>query len=841
MSEAGNPPTGHNAAGSVTHHPLASSDHPPGFSSTFTIPQASLAHSPLSTAQNGSARAMVSSGLTQPVHDFLPSNKHQTWSSEGEDETPLQIPEEREPPGYGPPGSGDRRRQTPAASSSRATGNNPAQAGTDLPPGFAGRVVNEQSYLRGSVGMDSDPDTMDLPPGFAPSREPLTPSNQRTQHSDVDQPPGFSQTGMMHLNAPVSAAIAHTPKPAETPASVKSSATTGRKGRTQASTASSPTSSARASQLPAAAASVSQAADLPPGFSASSSPSFHPADRPPNGILPTRSHGRAPSSRLQITAAGPFLAGIDERPPGFDTAGGGASQVHTQAPQQQVAGALQPQRSVQGVSEPQQLLQQTPQEAAPHGNVSLASASVSDNHPPGFPAMLPLPDPAVQSASKQWQPSSSQGNLPSTSAAVGDNLPPGFHAQSRSPAPAVKSASGRPIHAPKIVNLARLSSAPAAQSSTRQPSPLSAADDLPPGFPSAASAASVSHPSSFQPQSSTPASAAHDVPPGFSTAPLATAASVNHPSSSQTRPASASPYQVVDGQSGWDTDETKPAASTHHPQSHGRHAHASAADDDRPPGFLNPTQQPASASASGSASGALCPPSSVRSQRQPLLGAPVLERKVSVTNLPTNAISGVSSAFATDAPVQAERSVTVTKPAASSRPGPHSTAPTAPHVSSNSKRRSHGQAITQSSAAAAAGDSSPDLPPGFSTMHRSSSTPSRPTVTATVSRATAVQAPGSKVAAEQSASSSAAADLPPGFVRLGAAPQGPVDLPPGFPADSASAHAPKVSGVPSSSKKEAGRRAQVPLPQSGLQRSDARRKAQTPKVRCILHMHLATT
>lgn len=833
MSEAGNPPTGHNAAGSVTHHPLASSDHPPGFSSTFTILQASLAHSSLSTAQNGSARAMVSRGLTQPVHDFLPSNKHQTWSSEGEDETPLQIPEESEPPGYGPPGSGDPRRQTPAASSSRAAGNNPAQAGTDLPPGFAGRVLNEQSYLRGSVGMDSVPDTGDLPPGFAPSCEPLTPSNHRTQHSNVDQPPDFSQTGTTHLNTPVSAAIVHTPQSAETSASVKSSATTGRKGRTQASTASSPTSSARASQLPAAAASVSQAADLSPGFSASSSPSFHPADRPPNGILPTRSHGRAPSSRLQITAAGPSLAGIDEKPPGFDTAGGGAPQVHTQAPQQQVAGALQPQRRVQGVSKPQQLLKQTPQEAAPHGNVPLASASVSDNHPPGFPAMLPSPDPAAQSASNRWQPSSSQGSLPSTSAAVGDDLPPGFHAQSRSPAPAVQSASGRPIHAPKIVNLARLSSAPAAQSSTCQPLPLSAADDLPPGFPSAASAAPVSHPSSFQPQSSTPASAAHDVPPGFSTAPLATAASVNHPGSSQTRPASASPYQVVDGQSGWDTDETKAAASTHHPQSHVRHAHASAADDDRPPGFLNPAQQPASASASRSASGASCPPSSVRSQRQPLLGAPVLERKVSVTKLPTNAISGVSSAFS-DAPMQAERSVTVTKLAASCLPGPHSTAPTAPHVSSNSKRRSHGQAITHPSAAAAAGHSSPDLPPGFSTIHRSSSTPSRPTVTATVSRATAVQAPGSKVAAEQSASSSAAADLPPGFLRLGAAPQGAVDLPPGFPANSASAHAPKVPGLPSSSKKEAGRRAQVPVPQSGLQRSDARRKAQTPKVRLSL-------
>ena len=829
------PPTRHPAVGSVAQHTLTSSDHPPGFSSSFTNPQASLAHPSLSPAQNGSVRAMVSNDLAQPVHDPLPPNKHGTWSSESEDETPLQTPEQSAPPGYGHP-----RRPTPAAGSSRAAGNGPAQTGIDLPPGFADRAFNEQSYLRGSAGTDSVPSTGDLPPGFAPPREPLTPSNQGAQHSDVNQPPDFSQRGMAQLNTPVSAAISHTPQPAGTPASVKSSANAGRKGSTQASTASSPATSARASQLPAAASSVLQAADLPPGFSASFSPSFHPAKPHSTGILPTRAHGRAPISRSQ-TATADSPAGTAEKPPGFDTAGDGVPQMRAQAPQQQVAGALYSQRNAQGLSKPQQLLQQTSQgpkqKAVPQGNVPSASASVSGNHPPGFPLRLHSPDPAVQSASNQWQPSCSQGNSPSTSAAVGDDLPPGFCAHSRLPAPAVQPASALPIHAPKVVNLTKLSLAPtAAQSSSHQPSPLSAADDPPPGFP-AASAASVSHLSSLQARPLTPASAANGVPPGFSTAPLAAAASVSHPGSSQARPLSTAPHQAADGPSGWDTDETKANASTHHPQSHVRHPHALAADDNLPPGFPNAAHQPASASRPDSASRT---PSSTRSQRQPLVGAPVLERKVSVIKLPTNATSGLNSAFSADTPVQAQRNVTVTRQATTPSPGLHSTAPTAPQSSSNSKRRSHSQAVTQPPSAAAAGDTSPDLPPGFSAVHRSSSTPSGSTVAVTVSRAAAVQTPGSKVAVEQGASSSDAADLPPGFLRPDAVPQDSDDLPPGFPADSASAHTTKVAGVPKSSKKEAGRRAQGPLPQLGPQRSDARRKAHMPKVRYFLHTHLFT-
>ena len=800
-----------------------------------------MPHPTLSTAQNGSAQAVVSSRLTQPLHDPLPPNKHGTWSSEVEDDTPLQTPERNAPPGYELPGSGHPRRQTPAASSSRATGHGPALAGVDLPPGFAGRALEENSYLRGSIGTDSAASTGDLPPGFAPPCEPLTLSNQGIQHTDVDQPPGFSQPGTAQLNTPVSAAIAHTRQPGDTPASVKGSANPGREGRTQASTAFSPATSARALQLPAAASSVPQAAELSPGFSASSSPSFHPAEICPTGSLPTRSEGKAPSSRFQTMTAGPPLPGTAEKPPGFDTSGDGVPQMHRQAPRQQAARALQSRRSVPGLSKPQQLLQPTPQgpkqKAVAQGNVPSLSAAVRGNHPPGFPATLYSPDNAVQSASNQWQPSSSQGSLLSTSAAVGDDLPPGFRTQTRSPAPAVQSASGLPTHAPKFVDLTNLFSAPTAAQSSFQPSPASLANDLPSGFPSApsAAAASVSHPSSRRAQSSAPASAANDLPPGFSTAPSAAAASGSHPGGSRARPSSAAPYQAASGQSGWDTDETEANASPHHPQSQVRHPHASAADDDLPPGFPNAAQQAASAPRPASASR---PFSSTRSQRQPSVGAPV-ERKVSVTKLPTTPISDLSSAISADAPVQPQRSVKVTKLPASPSPGPHSTAFTAPHSSSSSKRKS--QATTQAPAAAAAGDLSPDLPPGFSTMQRSSSTPSQPAVAAAMTRATAAQTPGSTAMAEQNTSSSAAAHLPPGFPRPGAAPQGSDGTPPGFPADTTSAHTLKVPGVPKSSKKEAGRRAQVPLPQSGLQRSDARRKAQMPKVRCILQKHLATT
>ena len=780
--------------------------------------------------QNGSAQATVSSTLAQPLCDPLPPHKHGTWSSEGEEETPLQNPEHDAPPGYGPSGSGPPGTQTPAASS-RAAGNGPVQAGSDLPPGFAGRAVQEPSYMRGSVGKD-------YVPKLATAHEWLTPSNQDTQHSNVDQPPGFSQSGMAQLKTPVSAAMAHTPQPAETSASVSSSAKTGRKGRTHASSAASPATSAGASQLPAAASSAPQPADLPPGFSAIASPSFHPAEPRSTGILPTRSQGRAPSSRFHTTTAGSALAGTAEKPPGFDTAGDSVPQTYTHAPQQQLAGALQSQRSVQGSSKPQQLPQQNlqgpKQQAVPQSNVASASVSVSGDLPPGFCAISQMPAPAVQSASRQWQPSSSKSNLSSSSAAVSDDLPPGFRAQSRLPAPAVQSRSGLPSQAPNIVNLATLSSAlTAAQSSLHQTSPALPADGLPPGFSSAVSAASVSHSSSLRAQSSTPAAAANDLPPGFPTAPSAAAASLSQPGSRQARPLSAAPYQAATGQSGWDTDETKVDASTSHPQSHVRHPHAAAADADLPPGFLDANQQPASASRPSSASRPL---SSTRSQRQPSAGAPVLERKVILTKLPTTPISGLSSAFSADAPVQAQRTVTVSKLPASPSPGPHSMAPSAPQSSGNSKRKSHGQAMTQPPGAAAAGDSSSDLPPGFSTMQRSSSTPSAPAAAATMSRATAVQAFGSTVAAGRGASSSAAADLPPGFPRLGAVPQDPADLPPGFAADSASAHTPKAPAMPKSSKKEAGRRAQVPLPQPGPQRSDARRKAQMPKVRCILYL-----
>ena len=818
VSVSGNPLSGGPSAGNVTQQLLVPSDHPPGFPSIFTT-QASVAQPSLSKGQTGDTRA---GSLAQPVHDPLAPSKQGTWSSEDEEEegNPLQTPKHDLPPGYGPPRSGSLRRQTPAASSlrrqtpaassPRADRSGPAQAGADRPPGFAGTPVPEQSNLLQSVATDGMPSTGALPPGFASASKPLTPSNPGLHPSDADRPPGFSQPGSAPWNTLVPASTEHTPHPAEAPASVKSSASINPKGRAQTNAAASPATSARSLQVPAS----SVGADLPPGFPASSSPSLHPAEPRPSGNPPTRSHSRVPSSRLQSATAGSPLAGTSEKPPGFGGTGVGGPYTRTQASQQQVAEPPQSHRSLQSVPKPQQLLQQTPQGArqkpVSHANVQSTAAAVSSDLLPGFPAS------AVQSG-PSWQPSNSESSLPSSSAAVGDDLPPGFPAQSP---PSVQSASGHYSHAPKTISVTKLSSAPiAGQSSLRQqPSSSWAADDLPPGSPSVTPAAApVSHASSAQPQASTPASAADDLPPGFPTPLPRAAASVGHSGGSKARRGSPAPYQAVASRSGWDTDETEAPATTKQPPIHIRlPQQASAADAEPPPGFPSATQQPASAPRPPSASQR--PFTRPQGGQLPVV-APALERKVSVIKLPMTPLAGVRSAVSAGAPSQTQRVVTVTKLPTNPSSDPHSTAPTAPQ--SSNKRRTQGQAMAQS----------PDLPPGFSTMQRSSSTPSAAALAAAT--AAAAQASGSTGSAGQGVTALAAADLPPGFARLGAAHQSPADV---LPTNTTSSSTPKVPGVPkSSSRKEAGRKGQVPLPQAGSSQSDARRKAQMPKVSCAPH------
>ena len=762
---------------SVAQHPLPSSDHPPGFASALPTSQAPALHSSQSTGENGNTRDSVRSDLAQPVHEALPPNKHDTWSSEGEDGTPLHASEHDASPGYGPPGYaplGTPHRQAAVQpSSSMAAGNGLVQPGADRPPGFAARTVPEQSNLLGSDRTDQVPSSDGHPPGFAQPNKPLTHPHQGSQHGTADQPPGFRQ-GTVQLNTPVSASTAEPPVPA------RSTANTARNRRAQASAASSPAASASAPQRPPAASSVT--ANVPPGFPASPSPSSYPAEIHTTDLLPTRSHGRtATSSRLQAsTAASPLHSSYTaEKPPGFETAGIGGPQACTQA---QPAGALQAQKAVQGSSKAQQL-QHTPQTARQTSWLS-SHATEGEELPPGFPTRSQSSAPAVQSASSQQQPTTFQGSLVPTSAGVGGDLPPGFPAQSQSSAPAVQSASGIPRHAPKIVSVTKLPSAPTAGQMLNQ-------------------------------QPSTSAAAADDLPPGFSIAPSAAASSVSHLGTSQARASNTAFSKPVDGQSGWDIDDLAINAADN---SHVRHQHASAGAD-LPPGFAIASQQPTPAS-QRSATG---------SQRQPGAVAPVSERRVSVTKLPTTP-SGLASTFPKNPPAQVPRSVPVTRLPSS---GPNSTPPTAPQSVSNTKRKTRSQALSQSSAAAA--DSSLDLPPGFPTMQRSSSTPGGAAAAAATSRAAAVHALSSKASAGRGTSSSDAADMAPGITMPGAAPQDPAGLPPGFPADNTPNQAPKVVGVPKGGRKETGRRAEVPLPQSGLQRSDARRKAQIPKVDWILH------
>ena len=818
VSVSGNPPLGGPSAGNITQQLLVPSDHPPGFPSTFATPQASMAQPSVSKGQTGDARATFTGSSTQPVDDPLGPSKQGTWSSEDEEEAgnPLPTPKHDLPPGYGPPGSGPLHRQTPTASSSRADRSAPAQAGADRPPGFAGTPVPEQGSLLQPVATDAIPSTGALPPGFPSASKPFTPSKQGLHPSDADWPPGFSHPGTAPQNIwEHSASTDHTPHPAEPPTSVRSNANINPKGRAQSSAAASHATSARPSQPPATASPVG--ADLPPGFPASSSPSLHPGEPRPTGNPPTRSHSRAPSSRFQTTTAGSPLTGFSERPPGFGAAGVGGPHTHPQASQQQVTGAMQSQRSGQAVPKPQQLLQQTPQSArqkpVSQANVQPTSAAVSGDLPPGFPATLQSPASIVQSG-PSWQPFNYESSLPPTSAAEGDDLPPAFHAQQP---PTVKSASGHHTHDHKTVGLEKPSSAPiAGRSSLRQlPSSSWAAEALPPGFPSATpAAASVSQVSSAQ-----PASAVDDLPPAFPTSLPCAAASVGQSGTSKARRGSPALYQAAASRSGWDTDGTEAPATTHQPPTHARHPQqASAADAEPPPGFPSATQQLAPAPRPPSASQR---PSTKPQGGQLPVVAPALERKVSVIKLPTTPLAGGRSAFSAGAPSQTQRVVTVTKLPTTPSSDPHSTAPTAPQ--SSNKRRTQGQAMAQS----------PDLPPGFSTMQRSSSTPSAPALA--LATAAAAQASGSTGSAGLG-TSSPAADLPPGFARLGAAPQNSADLPPGFPTNAAPALTAKALGVPkSSSRKEAGRKGQGPLPQTGSLQSDARRKAQMPKVSCILH------
>ncbi|KAL3136380.1 hypothetical protein ABBQ38_005637 [Trebouxia sp. C0009 RCD-2024] len=515
-------------------------------------------------------------------------------------------------------------------------------------------------------------------------------------------------------------------------------------------------------------------------------------DRPPGfveGAMPEQSNLLGPDG----TSAVP--TNTAEHPPGFAPptqplthAHQGARHITAEQPsgsrqpgsQQQSAGTLQSQK---GPSQPRgQQTMQGPRQT-PVGNMS-STGVVGDELPPGFPTRSQAS--AVQSASSQGQLPKSQGNLPSSSAATVDaDLPPGFLSQRQPPPLAAHSASSRrqapvprPLYAPKLASVTRPPSGlTAEQRSSDQPSmPASAADALPPGFPSALAAA-------FAP------------------------ASAPHPGSSQARPSRTALYQApapAGGQSGWDIEEPGVTAAASQPHKPVRYQHASV-DDDLPPGFATAAQQPTSASQS----------SLTRSQWQPHVVAPVRERRVSVTKLaatpvsgPTAASSGPTAASSVHAPAQPLRV-----------PAPQSFM---------TQRKTHSQMMLQPPVAAVAEDTSPDLPPGFPTMQRSASTPGASVAAASASRGTGLDASGSTASAAQVASTDAA-DLPPGFLVPGAEPQNQTDLPQGFPADKGFTQAAGSVGAPNSSRKDAGRKADSRLPQAGLQRSDAGRKAQLPK------------
>lgn len=530
--------------------------------------------------------------------------------------------------------------------------------------------------------------------------------------------------------------------------------------------------------------SVQAGPDRPPGFVRGGMPEqsnlLGPDGTP---AMPTSTHdpppGFAPSTQSSTHAHQGARHITAEQPSGFCQPG----------PQQQSAGALQPQKTAQGLSKPrqQQTMQGARQMPVPLGKLS-SSGVVGNELPPGFPTRSQAS--ALQSASSQGQLPQSQGSLPLSSAAtVEADLPPGFLAQGQPPAPAVHSATSRrqapvphPPHAPRMVNVTRPAAGPTAeQSSPDQPSmPASAADALPPGFPIALAAVPASSP---------------------------------HPGSSQARPSRTVLYQApapAGGQSGWDTEEADVTAAASQPRKPVRYQHASV-DDDLPPGFPTAAQQPSSASQT----------SLTRSQWQPHVVAPVRERRVSVTKLAVTPISGPTAASSVHVPAQPPRVPST----------PSSGPPSAPQSFSMTQRKTHSQTMLQPPVAAVAEDTSPDLPPGFPTMQRSASISGASALAASVSRGTAVDASGSTTSAAQVASTDAA-DLPPGFLVPDAAPENHSDFPQGFPADKGIAQAAGLVGVSNSSRKDAGRRADSRLPQAGLQRSDARRKAQMPKVSC---------
>ena len=749
------------AAGSVVApHPQASHDRPPGYPSAISTLGASTAQRSVSAGQNGHSTALDGSDSVQPTHVPLFPNRHGTWSSDGEEDTPAHASDHDAPPGYGTPGPAPHRRSSAVAPVSllRDVGRMSVQSGTDHPPGFANRAAGPDKTAAVPTSTEGHP------PGFALSTQPHPHAHPGAVHSTADQPSGFHQPGSLlpsvgiaQSNTPDAASFAQFAKPADNPISGRSSGKASSKGRAQASAPLDPQVSSSASQLPTAA--TTAPAELPPGFPAPSSPSFQHAEDHPTGTALTRSQGRsATSSRIPTRAAGQHLhtAGTAETPPGFGGAGIGSAERDIQGSQQRIAGALRPQKAAQ---------------------------VVGGELPPGFPTRSQAS--AVQSASSQGQLPRSQASLPSPSATAEDDLPPGFlaHAQSSSRRHAPVAP---PPHAPRMVSVTRLPSGHTAElRSTDQPAmPASAADDLPPGFPVAPSAA--------------PAPVLH---------------SGSSPARRASSTASHNASVPTDGPSGWDIDEaelTAAASQAHRPV---RYQHTSAVDDDPPPGFpaaplLVVGQQPASASR----------PAHSSSQWQAHVVAPLLERKGSVTKLAATPVSGPSVPPTVHA--HPPRGVPVSRV-----PAPPSSGPTNTPQSSSmaSKKKTHSQAMLQSPVVA--GDTTPDLPPGFSTMQRSASTPGASAGVAHVNRGTAVDASGTAAHVV----SSDAADLPPGF---DTARKGLSDLPPGFPADRGPVQSSGHVGVSKSSRKDAGRRAETHLPPAGMPRSDARRKALIPKVSC---------
>ena len=781
-------PASHTAAQRPPPPPV---DYRPGYPSAFAVAHSSTPHPLPSSSQVGHGAVTTNSGMDQSTVSVLPPNKQSTWSSDDDSEAEAETASRDDlPPGYA--ASSAHRPDLGQVRSSRAAANSLMQADADQPPGFttshAAEIAPEQGIAPGSVR--GQPNNRHQPGFSRQDRRRAVPSDgsasQQPLHSESDSSvPKPAQRSVTEVDGLAGSLGGADHRPGFFSQSSLQQQSAQPRHVVQSTPSQQPVSVRIANGVPSRD-------DHPPGFTQPSMPPTHtqqgntqdPADQPAGFRQPgSQQRGQRSSAQLSTPASAHAERTRNAKPTVLPVSTRGNK---SQTGRAEAGVALSP-------APPTGAAQFLP--AASQASAASISpfSQLAQDRPPGF--LAPHPHGRTATSSLAQTPA-----ISSLHPASGDpDMPPGFPAAS-SVQPFRQGSMGSQQHSAGLIQTQKATQALPQPQASQPPQQQHQQQQLQQQLPQAAEqkpGAQGIAPKANQRDSPPPppsASATDDLPPGF--------APQSHPSASTPQPAPKPALKVAQRppSAGSLTHAPRtvtvtglPSTSTPGQKPFQQPSTSASAADDAPPGFAARLQQPVSASRL-----ALESP-----QQQSPVVAPLQQQKiVTVTKLSSAPSPGPSSAPPVIPPLHAPKIVSVTRLPVTSGARPSATS------SKSSSARSVGntQALPQSSVAAALVES--DVPPGFSTMQRSASAASTPAA-----------------AALGSASSVPVS----GFVQPSSA-EGSDDVPPGFPAASASMQLPKPVNASKGSRGQTGRN--VVVPQPGMQRSDARRKAQISKVRC---------